>query len=145
MTCINPCDGCAFTKGSEANREPYNALKAQLCLLGGLPFYCHHNLDWRKAETHEKKPRRVVREMDICGGWKREVAALARAGYFKTHRLIKRAYAQIGLGALETFASETDKREKATAKKALRGVIEALVKERDQSERGVAHEIDPGQ
>src|SRR5687768_13908566 len=105
MSCSKPCEGCAFTEGSEANREPYNALKAQLCILGGLPFYCHHDMDWRNPDAHKKKSRQAVRQMEICAGWKREVAALARAGYFKANRLIKRAYGELGLCAVETFAS----------------------------------------
>jgi hypothetical protein len=132
MSCLQPCDGCVFTNGTAANLEPYNALKAVLCSLGGVPFYCHHNVKWRQPEAHRKRSRSEIRKMDVCAGWKREISELAATGYFKSHRLIKRAHAELGLGALETFAGKLSKRRKAMAKKTLHGVIHALVKERDR-------------
>jgi len=132
MSCSKPCGECAFTKASAAYREPHNALKGVLCLLGGLPFYCHHNIDWWNPDLDGYMPR--ARDLDICAGWKRETQKLAATGYFKKHRMIKQTYAKIGLGALVTFIHGISKSEKAKAMKALDGVIRALVKERDEAE-----------
>jgi hypothetical protein len=99
MSCRKPCGGCAFTEGTAANREPYNALKAQICLMGGIPFHCHHNIEWWKPEEHKKKTREQVQKMEICRGWQREVAQLAATGYFKTLRAEKKVYGELGLGA----------------------------------------------
>jgi hypothetical protein len=133
MSCRKPCEGCAFTEGSAANREPYNALKAQICLLGGIPFHCHHNIEWWKPEAHKKKTRAQVQQMEICGGWQREVAKLAATGYFKTLRAEKKVYGQLGLGALETFVGGLECK-KAMARRTLDRIIRALVKERDRAE-----------
>jgi len=101
-------------------------------LLGGLPFYCHHNIDWWNPSLDGRMPR--ARDLTICAGWKREIQKLAATCYFKKHRAIKQSYAKIGLGALVHFIHGTSKREKATAMKTLDGVIRALVKERDEAE-----------
>jgi hypothetical protein len=129
----NPCEGCAFTEGSAANREPYNALKAQICLLGGIPFHCHRNIEWWKPEEHKKKTPEQVQQMEICGGWQREIAQLAATGYFKTERCRNKLLGQLALGALETFVHGF-KCKKATAKRTLDRIIRALVKERDKAE-----------
>jgi hypothetical protein len=101
----SPCDSCAFTPGAEANSEPHNNLRGQLCLLGGLVFYCHHD---RAGALQDLKGMRMaergalVREgkLVVCQGWRREVQALAQAGYYLENQAIKRMYAELGLGAL---------------------------------------------
>lgn len=37
------CAGCAFTEGTEANRDTLTRLTKELCLMGGAIFYCHAN------------------------------------------------------------------------------------------------------
>ena len=76
-----PCDGCAFTEGAEANLEVWNNLKSQLCVLGGLPFVCHHDRDWRNTKQMRIEEAYADGWM-ICAGWKREVRALAALGGF---------------------------------------------------------------
>lgn len=130
-TCNKPCEGCAFTEGAEANTEPQNNLKAQLCLLGGIPFYCHHSKDGTLQDLSDI-PRAKVREqvrigrMVICQGWRREVAALAVKGYYREQLEAKRAFAAFGLGALQIFVSTEDKAEKRKAAKNLKDIILSL-------------------
>jgi hypothetical protein len=128
------CQGCAFKEGSEANREPHNNLKAQLCAHGGVPFYCHAVINWRDPKMHGKKTRKEIREggFRICGGWKREVAQLARAGFFGTafERLVKRAYAESGLEALVIFCASEEGEDKEDARRQLFDIICAFKKAR---------------
>src|SRR5438105_11784385 len=77
----SPCEGCAFSPGAAANREPYNELRAEICKLGAVPFWCHHKMNWKKPSVTEILAS--VREGHICQGWKREVAKLARTGWFR--------------------------------------------------------------
>jgi protein gp37 len=46
-------DTCAFTPGSVANLEPHNNVKAKLCVLGPLPFFCHQNIDWQNTPSRQ--------------------------------------------------------------------------------------------
>ena len=48
MSSRTPCSDCAFKPGAGAYKEPYNRLKGIICSLGGIPFYCHDKIDWRK-------------------------------------------------------------------------------------------------
>jgi hypothetical protein len=132
MSSSKPCEGCAFTEGTEANLCPYNRLKGELCLLGGVPFYCHHDIDWRSPQTHKKKSRQEVRAIKVCAGWRREVAELAATGYFKTERAEKKANGELGLGALETFVHGFACK-KAMAKRIVHRVVCALAKMRNQA------------
>jgi hypothetical protein len=73
------CATCAFDTKSETAGEPYNVLKGHICVLAGIPFYCHH----RRSDGHDFHKDRVFtsrafvqREMTICRGWQREVRAL---------------------------------------------------------------------
>src|ERR1051325_6451091 len=53
---LRMCDGCAFKKGTEANRQPMTVLTAVECVLKGEPFYCHKRFC---ADGSEK----------LCNGW----------------------------------------------------------------------------
>lgn len=133
------CEGCAFKKGSAANVEPHNNLKASLCASGAVPFYCHANLNWRDPKAHGLKTRREIREGDyrICGGWTREVRRLSKLGYFATsfRRLVLKAYATTGLESLAIFVHPaTDADDKRDARRTLADVIRALGKERRKVE-----------
>lgn len=106
---MNPkpqCNECALLPGGEANCEPENNLKAALCALGGIPFWCHHGLDWQNPENHKAANRAEARAkvqelgMRICGGWAAEVARLKSVGYFNHIPEAKKAFAQVGIQAL---------------------------------------------
>ena len=130
MSGNKPCAGCAFVKDTAANSEPYNALTAQICLLGGVPFYCHHDEDCTKPDAHKPKGRSAMR---ICAGWRRETAQLSRSGYFKIHKAEKRVYAQIALAALDTFTGkETSQVDQKTAHRTLRDCLKWLFQARDK-------------
>jgi hypothetical protein len=141
----SPCDSCAFTPGAEANSEPHNNLRGQLCLLGGLVFYCHHD---RAGALQDLKGMRMaergalVREgkLVVCQGWRREVQALAQAGYYLENQAIKRMYAELGLGALLMFTGEAEGLEKERARDILYDVIMALNKA-----RGFTEVVDEGE
>ncbi len=101
----NPCDTCAFTPGSDANREPENHLKGMLCLLAPNAFYCHENIDWRNTPASMSGKEFRETGFVICQGWRREVLELKEAGYYKDRPLLKRGIGIAGLGALEIFVS----------------------------------------
>jgi hypothetical protein len=139
MEKINPCEGCAFTKGAAANLEPQNAIKSQFCVLGGLPFYCHHDDTGAIRDMKELRKgdlRRAVQNGDthICAGWKREVKELSATGYYRIALQTKRAFAMFGLGALQIFTSTKSKAKKERAARNLKDVILALNKARGFSE-----------
>lgn len=139
QNCISPCAGCAFTEGSEANLEPQNNIKAQFCLLGGIPFYCHHARDGsiqslQTVTPAERRERIQTGLMIVCQGWRREVGKLAAEGYYTKAPAAKRAYAMLGLGALQIFLSEEEGEKKERAAQTLQDVILALNKERGFTE-----------
>jgi hypothetical protein len=101
--CKSPCEGCAFTPGAAANKELRNHLKGVICLLGPAPFVCHHGQPWDDPETHKLSPRALFGSgWQICEGWKREVAKLAKTGYYAKFAEATRAIAQCALIDLDT-------------------------------------------
>lgn len=115
--CRKPCDGCALSPGAAANKEPENALKAQLCVLGGLPFLCHHGQNWQDEAAHKRTPREARQAgMVSCAGWKREVKALAAKGYYREVGEVLRVYGMAAIKALERYIkAEPDSKEKKEA------------------------------
>jgi hypothetical protein len=129
------CASCAFTTGAEANLEPHNFIRAQLCLLGAIPFYCHHGADGtlRDVGSVTRAEQRVAVQtgfMVICQGWRREVNSLARSGYYARSAKSKRVYAELGLGALQIFTTTEDGERKEWAAETLEDILLALYKER---------------
>ncbi len=127
-----PCEGCAFSEGAAANQEPYNALRAQVCALGGIPFYCHHDMDWlgsgKRTFTREE-----ARQLKMCGGWQREVNRLAKSGYFKrASHFIMRGLAMAALDSIEIFVSTTDRDDKEHERKVIDRALARLVNLRDK-------------
>lgn len=92
------CETCALGNTGAAC-EPYNALRAQICVLGGIPFGCHQEFNWQGGATEWFKIPPNQRKM--CGGWQREVRALSLKGYFDEYRSIRRALAECALDAIE--------------------------------------------
>jgi hypothetical protein len=96
-----------MTKGAAANLEPHNHLRAMLCVLGAIPFWCHENIRWRRKGSNIVTPKDLRNEgIQICAGWKREVARLAGAGYYKDHPDVTRFLAELGLGMLAILCSD---------------------------------------
>lgn len=125
---MNPCDTCAFRPGSVTHdEEPQNYLRGELCALGGLPFYCHHDragavqnpADLKMTRREAVQSGKTV----ICQGWRRAVKELAESGYFKDSPRLKRAYAELGLGALQVFIDEEKGPKKRMAARLLKDVI----------------------
>lgn len=100
-----PCNGCAFTTGAAANLEPANAVRSTLTVLGGMPFYCHIKLDWQNNPELRKSDLRGG-HVQVCAGWKREVAKLNKIHYYPRDPR-RRAYikhiAILGMVSLRTF------------------------------------------
>jgi len=138
---MNPCEGCAYTEGAEANLEPQNSIKSQLCLLGAIPFYCHHSRDGALQDLRDVRAadlREGLRSgrIQICQGWRREVKSLAATGYYQSAAELKRAYARLGLGALKIFVETEDGVKKRGAAKTLKQIILSLNRERGFTEVG---------
>lgn len=103
------CDGCAFKPGGEANKEPYNSLRAHVCALGPIPFYCHHDVDWRAQHGWSaSQVREQCRVAGVCGGWTAEVQRLHARGFYNNFRVIRQAVAKQCLMAIELFTNDTN-------------------------------------
>lgn len=90
------CASCAFRRGSPTRYEPYNAIRAKICALGGVPFYCHDGFDGPPGDEYRGQfppgaPRRV------CCGWKAEVAANAKQPWWRDSRSMRQTVARIAL------------------------------------------------
>lgn len=137
---MNPCDTCAFRPGSVTHdAEPHNRLRGELCALGAIPFYCHHGVDGVVRDLKDVTPdvRRLAVQtgyMVICQGWRRAVKELAAEGYFKDSPRVKRAYAELGIGALQIFTGSEQGEKKNWAAQVLKDVILALNKARGFTE-----------
>ena len=126
---MSQCEGCAFKPGADANREPYNNLRGQVCALGAIPFYCHHNVNW---EENQKlwvgdTLKQNCRTAGICQGWKSRVAELHKRGFFGEFREIRRIIAQQCLSLIEHFTD--DKAEKKKIGKKIRRMLRFLAAE----------------
>lgn len=109
----DPCAMCAFTPGSEANLEPHNFLKGIICVLGPLPFYCHHTdsgarLDKDFAEAELRPGDLRALGGGTCRGWQREVLELAATGYYKDRPLVTRGVAMMARDELVIFCNTDD-------------------------------------
>lgn len=137
----NPCAGCAFTEGSRANLEPDNHLRGILCLLGPIPFYCHHLPDETDIHDDPKYHQSMTKKefrghgMVICGGWKREVRELAATGYYRERPMITRAIAVAGHDHLSEFLSaEEGSEDKLEAQTVLGSIVKQLGEKRRRFE-----------
>lgn len=106
----NPCAGCAFNPGAAANLEPNNRVRSEICALAGLPFMCHHGLQW-------DKPLGIYRGIAfdtagstiparVCAGWKSRVRELNLLGYFRNNRQARRHYGTMALKSLNLALSQ---------------------------------------
>lgn len=124
--CQTPCEGCALTPGAAANLEPNNYLKALICVLGPVPFWCHDGQDWANPDNHKPMTAADFRERGfrVCAGWKREVARLAATGYYKENPEVTKAIAMLASGQLETLLGSDNAEDKEEAA----GMLEAMMK-----------------
>lgn len=127
----SPCDSCAFREGSETfEREPYNRFRGQIAALSGLPFFCHHGLNWRGPMAIRKG---LVFDMDgkvqhvkICAGWRAEVALHITPA--TPDRRIRRGLGQAILDQLDAAIAETGIAEKKELWDGLHSKFMMLVK-----------------
>lgn len=133
--CRSSCEGCAFTAGAQANLEPYNSLKAIICALGFLPFYCHHTRDGRDITDRPKTMSRAEmkqQQLVICAGWAAKTKRLRTAGHYvgriKTLQYVA-AYAVEQLDAMLDYKTN-DEEGRAQAKINLWTALELLKQRR---------------
>jgi hypothetical protein len=119
------CDSCAFREASVTRREPYNTMKAMLCDLGGVPFYCHHDRSGHDFHADEVKPD--VKELRICQGWAAKMRERAKDPRWREGRKLRKSLAQLGLGALELLVDNKDAQDRKSKLRTIRIVIEMLV------------------
>lgn len=124
--CNVGCGSCAYREASITRHEPYNALRALICALGGIPFYCHQGFDWRTAKG--RFPAGAPRK--VCEGWKREVALKAKDPEWRKTLWFRRAIAELTVGAVEQFVSEEDPGEKKRLLRVMQRGIRKLAQKR---------------
>lgn len=125
----SPCDTCAFREGSETfEREPYNRFRGQVAAMSGVPFFCHHGLNWRGPMAIRKgKVFDVdgnVERLQICAGWRKNVVKHIRPGM--KDRLLRRGLGQACMDQLEAAVAETSGPEKEELWRELRGMFMML-------------------
>lgn len=123
--CDVGCESCAFRLASETRREPYNTMKATLCDLGGVPFYCHYDKAGHDFHADEAKP--VVEQLKVCEGWKQAMRKRSKDSRWMEGRTLRKSLAQLALGALELLVDNEDAQDRKTKLRTIRIVIEMLV------------------
>ena len=122
----SPCSECAFSKTGAA-LEPYNAIRAEVCALGPLPFGCHHGLNWNGSKMWTPDEQRAnLRKSGMCEGWKARVRLLNSKGFFGKYTPIRRAIAKQFLELLEVWLAETDEKEKSSQHRAMKRMLRFL-------------------
>jgi hypothetical protein len=116
-----PCGTCAFRKGCETAGEPDNVLKAEICAAAGLPFFCHHETNMHLLERQPMRDE--LRANGICRGWQVEVRKRNAAGFFKTHRIYRKAIGRAAILLLDMFIAAKSKREKKSILTKLRDAL----------------------
>lgn len=131
----SPCQQCAFSKQG-AGKEPYNSLRARVCALGPVPFFCHHGLDW-KDQKNWVGPilTQNCRQSGICEGWRAEVRRLAAKGWYGEFRIIKQLIAKHCLKLIDVFADEQDQTKKPEHVKKLQRMLKFLAKKDIRNEQ----------
>jgi len=114
----NPCDTCALREGTITHdKEPYNAFRGLICALAGIPFYCHHGLNWKKHIGVRKgiafDTEATHRRLHVCEGWKREVIKhIPQGPEHRLTRMVRRAIGEECMETLEAALGETRAAEK---------------------------------
>lgn len=128
----DPCSGCALTVGAAANREPSNVLKAELCVLGGMPFLCHDGQDWKDPASHQQTRREAIRKgYRVCAGWARRAKEHGQAGYYRSDIDEKRRIAGEGMQLLDALSHEEGEEKEETLEE-LRSILFSFSHERSK-------------
>lgn len=123
----NPCDGCAYADGAAANLEPDNRLKALVCALTGVPFWCHHGMNWQTTPKHLSRAEFQALNLHICEGWRREVSKRIKPGLAgKRRRLIRRWKGEAALMLIDEFIALEPGPEKDEALERLQSITRKL-------------------
>jgi hypothetical protein len=121
-----PCDTCAYRPGAEANTEAYNRFRSLICALTGVPFYCHHNFDWKTQRSRMTRPEFRKLRPTLCEGWRREVKKHVKPGLAGTfNRLVRRWKGEYILLLIEEWVGAEGADKKARTKE-LQAAIKSL-------------------
>lgn len=139
-----PCHDCALLSGSITQKEPHNVLKAEICVLGGLVFYCHDTIDGWKTQGKFTTRKQIQEERwKPCAGWAGKVQELAKIGYFHQDewftRLIQQERAKAAIAALDDYISldgEKKREEKEDARLNLEEYITDLRNDLEKFKKG---------
>jgi hypothetical protein len=100
-TKISACAACPLAPGFPQSLKLETLLKAQLCVNGGIPFWCHQSVEDWAAPPVNLRPW----ELRICQLWKQEVKVLADVGYFSRGREEKRRLNREAITELAEFVA----------------------------------------
>lgn len=105
------CKGCAFTPGTEANRDTLTKIKADLCVMAYEPFLCHSNaIDDVIPQGKER----------LCVGWAEAVQGQEYPPEWK------RRVALASLHEIAEHENGKDYDEHAVTQRILQSVMEAV-------------------
>lgn len=120
------CADCAFKEGGAANKEVYNRLRGTVCALGGVPFFCHHDIDWESQHSWTAaQKKKMCRRSGICAGWTVRVNDLRQKGYYDQFRVIRHAVAEQCLLAIDLMIDAKGKTKRKMSR-LLRRMIRVL-------------------
>lgn len=131
------CDTCAFRAGCITHeKEPHNRLKALICALGGLPFYCHYSDagDWSStsiSKLNREESMTLRRDLPVCQGWKAEVKRLAGVGHFRKATRARRWVALHALRLVQRFIDSDNPEEKADVERDLYRALDLLAEDKN--------------
>lgn len=131
MSSNSACDSCAFRPGSVTHdKEPYNAFRGQVAALSGLPFFCHHGLNWRKRILtkfgHALDCDGKIQRLQVCAGWKEQVRGTITPATKK--RMIRRGLGVLIMDELDAAIAEDDPKERRELWKDLHRSFRMLIR-----------------
>lgn len=64
-----PCDDCAFRKGSPEQSDPWQWMKIREIVESGQPFHCHKGLPYDLKTGKYEAPDASKGRVTVCAGW----------------------------------------------------------------------------
>lgn len=129
----SPCDTCAFNRtgtGGAAD-ETTNRLKGEICVLGPIPFWCHHTKsgeEWNWKESTSVLDVKDPTDRKVCGGWQKRVQAAAAKGEYNPPEIrpYQKHLALLALSSLDNILKKPEGYDKATEFANLKDALKAL-------------------
>lgn len=123
---LQQCEDCAFKRGGAANKEKYNKLRAEVCALGAVPFFCHHEVDWENRNWTPAQEKQNCRIAGSCAGWRMRVRELKAKGWFNEFRSIRQAFAKIWLRLIDEWTEQKDPQKKRRTLLQMKSILKFL-------------------